>query len=106
MGKIPLYVGFKRSARALRKAKCSNWKDVYWYLHGLHVQWYLAHKKTPPRGTLQQAYAQGPMVVLGGGGGALSYGRGTLLHVTMLGSILSTNASLNLFGDTPPCRMT
>jgi hypothetical protein len=30
-------------------------------------QGYLAHKKTPPPRTQQQAYAQGPMVVLGGG---------------------------------------
>ena len=29
-------------------------------------QGYLAHKKMPPPGTLQKAYAQGPMVVLGG----------------------------------------
>ena len=35
----------------------------------LGVQGYLAHKKRPPPRTLQKAYAQGPTVVLGGGGG-------------------------------------
>ena len=40
------------------------------------VQGYLAHKNLPPPRTLRQAYAYGPMVVLGGGG-AFSYERGT-----------------------------
>ena len=31
------------------------------------VQVYLAHKKLPPPRTLQQDYAQGPMVVIRGG---------------------------------------
>ena len=35
---------------------------------------YLAHKKTPPRRTLQYAYASGPMVFLGGR--VFSYERG------------------------------
>ena len=35
------------------------------------IQGYLAHQNTPPPSTLQQAYAYGPMVVLGGG--AISY---------------------------------
>ena len=39
------------------------------------VQGNLAHKKVPPPRTLQQAYAQGPAVVLGGE--AVSYERGT-----------------------------
>ena len=39
------------------------------------VQGYLAHKKPPSRRTLQQAFAQGPMVILGGW--AFSYERGT-----------------------------
>jgi len=39
------------------------------------LQGYLAHKKTPPPRTLQEPYAWGPMVVLGGG--AVSYERGT-----------------------------
>ena len=39
------------------------------------IQGYLAHKKQPPLRTLQQDYAQGPMVVLGGV--AVSYERGT-----------------------------
>ncbi|KAJ1480153.1 hypothetical protein T484DRAFT_1901603 [Baffinella frigidus] len=43
------------------------------------VQGYLAHKKAPPPRTLQQAYALGPMVVLGGE--ALSYERGTHVGV-------------------------
>ena len=43
-------------------------------LHG-----YLAHKKTSPRRALQQAYAYGPMVFLGGC--VFSYEQGTpLLH--------------------------
>ena len=33
------------------------------------VQGYLADKKAPPLSTLQKDYAQGPMQVLGGGGG-------------------------------------
>ena len=41
------------------------------------LQGYLAHKKPPLPGTLQQAYTQVPVVVLWGG--ALSYGRGTHL---------------------------
>ena len=41
----------------------------------LRVQGHLAHKKPPPNRTKQLAYAQGPMVVLGGGG--LPYDRGT-----------------------------
>ena len=32
-----------------------------------HLQGYLAHKKMPPPRTLQEAYAWGPTVVLGGG---------------------------------------
>ena len=32
------------------------------------LQGYLAHEKLPPARTLHQAYAQGPTVVLGGGG--------------------------------------
>ena len=39
------------------------------------LQEYLAYKKTPHPGTLQKAYAYGPMVVLGGG--AVSYESGT-----------------------------
>jgi hypothetical protein len=35
------------------------------------VQGYLAHKKPPPRRTVQYDHAQAPMVVLGGGGGFL-----------------------------------
>ena len=35
------------------------------------VQGCLAHKTPPPPRTLQQGYAYGPMVVLGGGGGFL-----------------------------------
>ena len=31
------------------------------------IQGYLAHKKLLPPGTIQQDYAQGPTVVLGGG---------------------------------------
>jgi hypothetical protein len=31
------------------------------------MQGFFAHKKASPPRTLQQAYAQGPMVVLGGG---------------------------------------
>ena len=31
------------------------------------IQGYLAYKKPPPRRTLQQEYARGPMVVLQGG---------------------------------------
>ena len=38
------------------------------------LQGYLAHKKQRPPGTLQQDYAQDPMVVIGGG--AVSYERG------------------------------
>jgi len=34
---------------------------------GLAVQKYLAHKKLPPARTLEQDYAWGPMVTLGGG---------------------------------------
>ena len=37
-------------------------------LAGSAVQGYLAHKKAPPRMTLQYCYAQGPVEVLGGGG--------------------------------------
>ena len=33
---------------------------------GRPLQGYVAHKKSPPPGTLQQAYAKGPMVILGG----------------------------------------
>ena len=46
-----------------------------------HMQGYLAHKKQPPRRTLQKPYVQGPMVVLGVG---VSYERGT--HVMPDGS--------------------
>ena len=60
-------------------------------MHGAGVQGYLAHKKQRPPRSLQQDYAQGPMVVSGGGvqsdythgpmvvlaGGAFSYERGT-----------------------------
>ena len=35
------------------------------------LQGHLAHEKTPPPRTLQWAFAKGPMVVLGGGGGLL-----------------------------------
>ena len=52
---------------------------------GLHILGYLAHKKTPPPRTLQQAYAYGPMMVVGGG--AASDGRGT--------SVLRTSPVLN-----------
>ena len=41
----------------------------------IHLQGYLAHERYPPPRTLQQDYAQGPLVVLGGG--AISYERGT-----------------------------
>ena len=46
------------------------------------LQGYLAHKKLPPTRILQQAYDQGPTVVLGGG--AVSYERGApvLLNLT------------------------
>ena len=30
------------------------------------IQGYLAHEKHNPRGTIQQAYAWGPMMILGG----------------------------------------
>ena len=40
---------------------------VVWMLQG-----YLAHKKLHPPRTLQQEYAEGPMVVLGGGGFVMS----------------------------------
>ena len=33
---------------------------------GADIQGYLDFQKSPPRRTLQWAYAQGPMVVLGG----------------------------------------
>jgi hypothetical protein len=46
------------------------------------LQGYLAHKKPPPPRTLQQAYAYGPVVVLGGG--LVSYERGTPAVVTKL----------------------
>ena len=49
-----------------------------WVFLMSEAQGYLAHKKQPPPRTLQQAYAQRPMVVLGEGG-AFSYERGTLL---------------------------
>ena len=42
---------------------------------GTDVQGYLAHKKERPPGTLQWEYAEGPMVVIGGG--AVSYEWGT-----------------------------
>ena len=35
-------------------------------LRGFRVQGYLAHKKLPPPRTLQQAYAKGHIVILGG----------------------------------------
>jgi hypothetical protein len=35
------------------------------------LQGYLAHKKAPPPWTLRWAYAYGPMVILGVGGGFL-----------------------------------
>ena len=41
----------------------------------LTLQGYLAHKKHPPPGILQQDYTLGHMVVVGGG--ALFYERGT-----------------------------
>ena len=37
------------------------------HLSGPGVKGYLAHKKPPPRRTLQQDYAQGLVVALGGG---------------------------------------
>ena len=43
------------------------------------VQGHLTHKKQRPPRTLQQDYAQGPMVALGGW--AVSYERGTPVHV-------------------------
>ena len=46
----------------------------------LFIQGYLAHKKQRPPRTLQQEYAQGPMVVLRGG--AVSYQRGTPVTIT------------------------
>ena len=44
------------------------------------LQWYFAHKKQPPPGTLHRTlhsrdFFQGPMMALGGG--AVSYERGT-----------------------------
>ena len=41
---------------------------VYAPYTGSGVQGYLVHKKPPPHRTIQEGYASGPMVVLGGGG--------------------------------------
>ena len=41
----------------------------------IQLQGYLAHKKRPPHRALQQAYAEGPVAVLGGG--SVPYERGT-----------------------------
>ena len=41
--------------------------QLSWVLEGLNtanIQGYLAHEKTPPPRTLQQAHAQGPVLVL------------------------------------------
>jgi hypothetical protein len=45
---------------------------------GHTLQGYLAHKKQHPPRTLQEDYAEGPMVVLGGG--AASYKRGNVVQ--------------------------
>ena len=44
---------------------------LYICLSRVALQGYLAHKKQPLPRTQQQAHAQGPEVVLGGGGGFL-----------------------------------
>ena len=49
------------------------------------LQGYLAHKKTPPRRTLQNAYAYGPMVAIGRW--AFSYERGTPVRRGILATI-------------------
>jgi len=45
------------------------------------LQGYLVHKKTLPPRTLQQDYAEGPVVVLGGG--VVSYERGSPVHLVL-----------------------
>ena len=56
----PLYCSRQEArnvtANAIREA------DMWW----MCVQGYLARKKQPPRGSLQQPYASGPMTILGG----------------------------------------
>ena len=47
------------------------------------LQGYLAHDGQRPPRTLQEEYAQSPMVFLGGGG-AISYERGAPVHTKQL----------------------
>ena len=55
-----------------------GWRNAR-MLEGGTLRVYLAHKKSPPPGTLQSDHAQYPMGVLGGG--AFSYERGTPVRV-------------------------
>jgi len=50
----------------------------YTRLQRYYLEGYLAHNKPHPPRTVQQAYAQGPTVILGRG--AFSYERGTPLY--------------------------
>jgi len=65
-------------------------KDTGPVLLGTGPQGYLAHEKTPPPRTLQKAYAQGHMAVLGGV--AVSFERGSpvqgLLEIQDTGPVL------------------
>jgi len=61
MSEVPLYMLIRASLALLHAA-------VNCRVAAAHVQGYLAHKKPHHPRTLNWAYAQGPMVVLGGGG--------------------------------------
>ena len=60
MGEVALY-------RTTSTSNC-EWSDSQ---NPRDVQGYLAHEKHPPRRTIQQDHASGPMKVLEGGGGFL-----------------------------------
>ena len=70
------YVGSSKNLKDL--------KDAHLFRGGfpLALQGFLAHKKTPPRRTLQKAYAYGPMESHPPlGGWVFSSERGTPVHV-------------------------
>ena len=59
---VSAYVGSSKNLKDLK----DPWAE---YAHSCgHVQGYLSQQKQPPPRTLQQDYAWGPMVVLGGEG--------------------------------------